>query len=290
MSLVEARFDDIANEVVDALWRRAVETARGAFDRVGEAHDSGFLCLRTRTGVAETLLAHLGNILLAHVHDFSAKAGILLLLEGALIEIRNQGGAVVLADDIDDLGVELVFEGQIHALLHMGDDNESTHRRSEVVVGIRAVGDVFGEVVGLDDLADVVEIRGDAADCGIRSDDFCGGFREVRDGQAVMVGARCLKAETLEERVVQVAHLQPRDVGGDFENMLEHWQDAADDDGRGNAGGKGRQALPTDHGPVSLRGNFPNYGADLAKRGGENPSSEPHIDTGPHEATAAADL
>ena len=159
---------------------------------------------------------------------------------------------MVLADHIDYLSVELVFEGQIHALLHMGDDNESTHRRSEVVVGIRAVWNVFGEVVGFYDLADVVEIRGDAADCGIRSDDFCGGFREVRDGQAVVVGARCLKAQALEERVVQVAHLQPRDVGGDFKNMLEHWQDAADDDGCGNAGSKGRQALPSDHRPISL--------------------------------------
>ena len=91
----------------------------------------------------------------------------------------------------------------------MGNDNESTHRRSEVVVGVRSVRDVFGEVVGLYDLADVMEIRRDAADCGIGSDDFCGGLREVRNSEAMMVGARRLEAQALEERVIQVAHLKP---------------------------------------------------------------------------------
>ena len=76
-------------------------------------------------------------------------------------------------------------------------------------MGIRSVGNIFGEVVRFYDLADVMEIRCDAADCGIGSDDFCGRLRQVGNGETVMVGARRLKAQTLEERMVQITHLKP---------------------------------------------------------------------------------
>ncbi len=102
----------------------------------------------------------------------------------------------------------------------MGDDDEGAHGRGEVVVRVFAVVGVLGEILRLHELADVVEIRAHAADRGIRADGFGGGLGEVRDGEAVVVGAGGFHAQAFEHGVVEVGHLQPGNVGRDFEKML----------------------------------------------------------------------
>ena len=73
--------------------------------------------------------------------------------------------------------------------------------------GLRLAPHVFGEVLGLHEFADVVEIRADAADGGVGADGFGGGFGEVRDDEAVVVGAGRLDRQALEQRMIQVGEL-----------------------------------------------------------------------------------
>ncbi len=208
------------------------------------------LRLRFRPAVAECFLAHLGNVFLAHVHDLAAGARVLLLLERALVEVINERGAVVLLDDVDDLPIETVLEREVHAFLHVRDDDQRAHRRREIVVRVALEVHVLGEIIRLHQFADVVEIGADAAKRGVRADRFGGGFREIRDDQAVVISAGRLDRHPAQQRMIEVGSFQPRNVGRDLEEMLEDRQDAADDGGGHDAVADRERALHADHLPI----------------------------------------
>ena len=88
--------------------------------------------------------------------------GITLLLKSALIKVGNQRRAVMLLDDVHDLGIELVLEREVHALLHVSDDDQRAHRRSQFIMRVVTRAHVFGEVFRLHELADVMKIGADA--------------------------------------------------------------------------------------------------------------------------------
>src|SRR6266404_4275382 len=79
-----------------------LETARGAFDSVGQTDDGAFLRLWFRSAVTKTFFVHLWNIVFAQLHDFAAGACVFMLLKCALIEITDHRCAVMLLDNIDD--------------------------------------------------------------------------------------------------------------------------------------------------------------------------------------------
>ena len=150
---------------------------------------------------------------------------------------------MVLLDGVEDLLLQAVLEGEVDALLDVGDDDERAHARGEVLVRVGAGRDVFGEVLRLDDLADVVEVGHDAAGGGVEPDGLGARFGEVGDDQAVMVGAGRLHGHLLEERVIEVGQLEPGNGGGDLEHALHQRQDGADDQRRDDAGADAEKRL-----------------------------------------------
>ncbi len=253
----DAALDDVVDQLLEPARRHLLEAPRRALDRVGQRDDARLPRLRLRPAVTEALLAHLRDILLADVHDLASLARILLLLEGALVKVTDHGGAMVLLDDIDDALVELVFERQVHAFLHVGDDDERAHRRRQLVVRIAARAHIFGEILRFHKFTNVVKIRANPAYRGICADDLRCGLREVCHHQRVMVSARRLDGQAPEQRVIEVRRFEPGDIGRQAGHGLHDRQRAAYDHRRQDAAADRRHALPADHLPIHGREHFP---------------------------------
>ena len=294
LAVVDAALDDVVNELVDLLRRDFFQRTRRALDSVGEHDDASLLELRFRPAVTEALLAHLRDVLLADVHDLATLPRILLLLERAFVKIPHLRSAVMLLDDIDNALVELVFEREINALLHMGHDDQCAHGRGEFAVGILADAHVFGEILGLHELADVVKVGADARHRGIRPDGLGGGFGEVGDDEAVVVGAGCLDGQALEQRVVQIGEIQPGDVGRESKKTFEHGQRAHNQDRSQDAASDCGQAFEADHFQIDVAGHLPDdrayqTGISLAKNRSHRPRRQTDEKPGTEQAAAAAD-
>ena len=80
-------------------------------------------------------------------------------------------------------------------------------------------------------------------------------FGQVRDDQAVMIGARRLDRHPAQQRMIQIGRFEPGDIGRDLEKLFEDRQDAADDRGGQDAVADGERALHSDHLPV-VRGGI----------------------------------
>ena len=208
------------------------------------------LRLRFRAGIAECFLPHLRDVLFPQVHDLAAGAGVVLLLERAFVKIVDQRRAVMFLNDVDDPPIQAVLEREVDAFLHMRDDDERAHRRREIVMRVALEVHVLGVVIRLHQFADVVKIGADAAKRGVGADRFRGGFGEIRDDQAVMIGARRLDRHAPQERMIEIGRFEPRDVGRDLKQVFEDRQDAAHDRGGQDAVADGEGALNSDHFPV----------------------------------------
>ena len=77
---------------------RFFQRTGSGFDHIGEGEESGFWRLGNRSRVTERGLADWGDIFITKAEDFASRAGIFFMLEGALIEVPDKGGAVVFAD------------------------------------------------------------------------------------------------------------------------------------------------------------------------------------------------
>src|SRR6185312_14362229 len=144
--------DDVTDKVFDFLWVRLLETARGTLHGICQTDNSTLLELRFRAAVPETFLAHIRDILLPNVHDFSAFARILLLLDGPLIKVSDQRCPVMLLDHVNHSLIESILQGKVHALFHVRNADQRAHRRSKIIVWIFIADDVLGEVVRFDQL------------------------------------------------------------------------------------------------------------------------------------------
>ena len=196
----------------------------------------------------------------------------------------------MLLDDVDDLLIESVLEREIDAFLDMRDDDERAHRRGEIVVRVALEVHVLGEIVRLHQLADIVEIGADTAKGGVRADRFGGGLGEVRDDEAVVVGAGRFDRHPAQERVVQVGRFEPGDVGRDLEEMLEDRERSADQHGGHDAVADGESALDTDHRPIGRGGIEEIERPDEAEGEREQPDGEPDAKPSPDQPAAAADV
>ena len=122
-----------------------------------------------------------------------------------------------------------MLEREVDSFFHVRDDDQRAHRRREIVVRVALEVHVLREVFRLHQLADVVEIRADAAKRGVRADRFRGRLGQVRDDQAVMISARRFDRHSAQQRMIQIGSFQPGNVGRDLEEMFENRQDAAHD-------------------------------------------------------------
>ena len=141
--------------------------------------------------VAEGGVVDGGDVVIAETEDFSAGASIFFLLEGALVEVPDESGAVVFANAFAEAAGEAMFSGEGDAIFDVSEDDEGAHGRSEVGVGIGVGGvEVFGEILGFLEFSDVV-IEGHRATGSRvgRAGRAGGGFGEVADENAVEVGS-----------------------------------------------------------------------------------------------------
>ena len=53
---------------------------------------------------------------------------------GLMVKIADEAGAVVLPDDVGDGLSQLVFPGQFHPVLDMGDEDQAAHGRGQLLV------------------------------------------------------------------------------------------------------------------------------------------------------------
>src|SRR5437762_6946629 len=104
-------------------------------------------------------------------------------------------------DNIDNALIELVLEREIDTFFNMRDDDQRAHGRSEIIVWIALEAHVFSKIFRLNQLADIVKIRADAAKRGVRADGFGGCLSEIGDDQTVMIGARCFNRHPAEQRM-----------------------------------------------------------------------------------------
>ncbi len=230
------------------------------------------------------------DVVFADVHDLAAGLRVFLLLQGALVEIVNQRRAMVLLDDVDDLAIQIVLEREIHAFFHMRHDDQRAHRGREIVMRIALEVHVLGEVIRLHQFADIVEIGTNAAERGVRADRFRGRFREVRDHQAVVIGARRFDRHPPQERMVQIRGLQPGNVGRDAEEMFQDREQPADDCGHDNAVADGERALHAEHLPiVRARGEKIDW-PDETEGERRKPDGDAHAQSRPNQPAAFADL
>ena len=149
----------------------------------------------------------------------------------------------MLLDDVYHVAVQLVFQREGDAFFHMGDDDEGAHGGGEVVVRVAVVPHIFGEVFGLHEFADVVEVAAHARHCGVCADGLARCLGEVRDGEAVLESAGGFEGHAPEERVIEVGHFQPTDAGGDVKERLDHGEAADDEQGHHDGRADGDDAL-----------------------------------------------
>jgi len=136
---------------------RFFERAGSGFDHVGKGEESGFWRLGSRSRVAEGGFVDGGNILVSQAKDFTTRAGIFFMLEGALIKVPDEGSAMVLADGFANSAGETMVSGKSESFFDVGQDDETTHGGGEVGVRVRIGGvKVFCEVLCFADFADVM--------------------------------------------------------------------------------------------------------------------------------------
>src|SRR6266478_1811778 len=83
--------------------------------------------------------------------------------------------------------------------------------------------------------------------------------------------------------MVQIRRFQPRNIGGDLEQLLEHRENAADDRGGDNPVADGKSALQSDHRPIICRGREKSNGADKTEGEGQNPNRHPDAKPGANQ-------
>ena len=90
------------------------------------------------------------------------------MLEGALIEVPDERGAMVFADGFANSAGETMVSGECEPLFDVGQDDQATHGGSEVGVRVR-IGrvKVFCEVLCFANFADVVVKSHGSAGAGV---------------------------------------------------------------------------------------------------------------------------
>ncbi len=159
----EPLLDQVADQALDPGGGRLGEGPAGALDGVGDHQDAGLLGLRLGPGIAERAFLDHRGVGVAVVPPV-----------GLVIEVLDQRRAVVLLDQVDDPLGQVVLSAQVDAVLDVADDDQRAHRRGQVGVPVGCTRLVLDEIVGLEHLADVVEVGPDAHQQGMGPDPLGG--------------------------------------------------------------------------------------------------------------------
>ena len=139
---------------------------------------------------------------------------------------------MVLRHEGADAGGKVVARRQLQAGADVLGDHLRAGQRVEPVVGVMAVHLVLDVEAGLDDLADVVEVRADADQQRVGAGEVGGALGQVADDDAVVERAGRLLLQLAKERMAELGQLHELDAGGDAEGRAQDVRAAHDDDDR----------------------------------------------------------
>lgn len=223
--------------------------------------------------VAEGGVVDGGDIVISETENFAAGTSIFFLLEGALVEVPDESGAMVFANTFAEAAGEAMFAGEGDAIFDVGEDDEGAHGGGEVGVGIGVGGvKVFGEVLGFFEFSNVV-IEGHGS-TGARVGGVGGaggGFGEVTDENAVEVGSWGFESEATKDGVVEAGEFEPGKIGGSVESGFENRKECADEDGAEKAEGGGGKGFGKDE--FAGDGEVDPSGEDGGEKGDEADAS-----------------
>src|SRR5215813_1007060 len=173
-----------------------------------------------------------------------------------------------------------MLEREVHALLHMRDDDQRTHRRREIVMRISLEAHVLREVLRFHEFADVVKVRADTAKGRVCTDSFGSGFRQIGYDKAMVICTRRFDGHPAQQRMIEIGSFQPRNVSGDSKQILKHWQRTAyygcGDDSVADA----ERALHSEHAPVVSRRIKPVNWPNQTERQRQQPDSQANTKSG----------
>ena len=143
LSVEEDVVDDLTDDAFETGGAWILERSRCRLYRVRDHDDAGFLRLRLGPWIAKLRLRYF------------AKRRIVAFLR-PLIEVRDELGAVMLRDDIDELRGEIDLLPHLDAFFHVAGNDERAHLGGESIVSIGSSVLVLDEVVHFTKLADVM--------------------------------------------------------------------------------------------------------------------------------------
>ena len=180
--------------------------AQGGFAAVGQHQDRRFAAAGIGAPVAEALFGNAG-----------------LALAGLVEEVAHLEGALVLRDEVGQGARQAVAAGEFEALIHVGlEDGGAGEGVVEFIVGIGAVLLVLDEPLGAMELAHVVIERAGAHQIHIGTDRPRPLFRQARDHQGVLEGARRLARQAPQQGPFQIGQLQQPGAGEQVEEAFHH--------------------------------------------------------------------
>ena len=213
LAIVELVEDGVANDLLNIVLADGAAGelgGGGGFDGVREHDDGGFDALGLGAGITVVLNAD-GFLRFAAFER-------LLRLD---VEVADERGAVMLADEVDDAFGNAMLGGELDAFLHVVLDDEGGHLGLQRgVAHLVFVGDlVFGEIFGLGGFSDVV-IEASGANEEVADADFSGGgFGELCDVEGVLPGAGRPFLNEAQERMMQAREFEQLHVRHDAETF-----------------------------------------------------------------------
>ncbi len=100
LAIINFGCNDIANQFIYSVKTRFIQAAGRRFNRICQAKQAHFFRLRFWAGVSIGALLHRRKGTILHLHDFKTLQRVGLLLKGSLVEIVNEGIAVMLLNAI----------------------------------------------------------------------------------------------------------------------------------------------------------------------------------------------
>ena len=230
----------------DARGRGVGECAAAGFHRVGQHEDGGFFGLRTRAGIIVVRFARL-----------------FAQIDGFLVKITDQAGAVVLPNNIRNLLPQFIALGQLNALLDVREQNKRAHGRGQFVVLVGAAELVLNKIFRIGKFAHVMVKGRHLAQQAVGPYGFGPGLHHVGHHQRVVVGAGHGDHQLLHERLFQAHELHKAEARAVAEAQLQHGAHGKEQ----NEGNKAVQA----HGQ-QLHGHFGQ--GRLRKKGCTQPDAD----------------
>ena len=145
------------------------------------------------------------------------------LLGGRLVvEELDDSRAVVLGDDINHLGRQVIAPANRNTCLDMFQDDLGTEFRRDVLVDVRQFSSILTEKLWMQEFADVMVVSPNASHQPVRADTLSCACRKIGNVEAVMVGSWRAFEQLRQQLASRVQKLSQSYDRSDVEQPLEN--------------------------------------------------------------------